>query len=799
MASAAAPAPVSRSLYREVVLVTLLAAAMLLPFLSRDNLIDPWETHYGEVGRRMLQDHDWVHTDWSNEGFRSKPVLTFWLMAASMKALGVAHNGGYSGEMVSTPTVMTAIRLPFALFGMLGMVLVWWMLANLINRRVAYLSLLIIGTTPFYLFVARQGITDMPMVATMMGAVAMFAMATETGGVAIKPFASIGRLKIDARHVLFAIAGGIVVAQAAYYAYYFTTSPQLAGRIRFPVPGIVIPAIMILLLAALNAAPWMKLEGAGRKESRSVWSKLFSLRPITTMRQVYMLWFFALLGVSVLAKGPPALGVCGVMAFFYIALLGKWKSLLDGDFEIKRGILLFIAIAIPWHLAMYLKEGLGFIKEYLETHLWQRATIGTDTETGTFNYYISQIGYGMHLWAALIPVALGSFLATVRPTSPEGRVKFFMGIWAITTTAFFFIVTTKFHHYILPALPALGVLIAIWIDDLLAKRTRFGLGMSLLTAGIILVITRDLMGEQKAWIDMFVFRYDRPWAAEAPYSIDAGMGFLGLGLASAGAFLLLGIKRIRVVGLIALAGAGIATGLWSMHAYMPVAAKHWGMREAAKTYYQEREIYGERLVYFGSHQLYEDWHNVKAGPNAWTFETYIPSRLQVGQPMTLRVQVNSPDDERTTNADVTLNGNISAIGDHSVSVALTQDQLDLLKDQIETGAHAMAARKKPVRVVDADRLIAWQLYWRGEVFWSGDEIWGWLPENKSAFIKTDDADFFKYLNDRTLNPLGRRYFIITEAGRLAGLQSRLPTQRAKDTFQILDTTSNKFSIGAFYL
>ena len=111
----------------ELVLVTILALAILLPGVWRYSLVDPWETHYGEVARRMLQDHDWVHTSWQNEGFRSKPVLTFWAMAASMKALGVADDGGYSGEMVSSARTMLAIRLPFILFGVLGLLAAWWM------------------------------------------------------------------------------------------------------------------------------------------------------------------------------------------------------------------------------------------------------------------------------------------------------------------------------------------------------------------------------------------------------------------------------------------------------------------------------------------------------------------------------------------------------------------------------------------------------------------------------------------------------------------------------------------------
>ena len=106
--------------------------------------------------------------------------------------------------------------------------------------------------------------------------------------------------------------------------------------------------------------------------------------------------------------------------------------------------------------------------------------------------------------------------------------------------------------------------------------------------------------------------------------------------------------------------------------------------------------------------------------------------------------------------------------------------------------------RPPIRAVDADRLIAWQLYWRGENFWSRDEIWGYLPEMKTAFPKTDNVDFNKYLDDRTRAPLGRRYFVVTEAGRATGRASMLPT-RARDTFEVLDTTSNKFSLAAFDL
>jgi hypothetical protein len=65
--------------------------------------------------------------------------------------------------------------------------------------------------------------------------------------------------------------------------------------------------------------------------------------------------------------------------------------------------------------------------------------------------------------------------------------------------------------------------------------------------------------------------------------------------------------------------------------------------------------------------------------------------------------------------------------------------------------------------------------------------------------KSDNVAFQKYMNDRTLAPIGRRYFVVTTAGRESSLKPLLPTARAKETFTTIDTSSNKFTIVAFYL
>ncbi|MCA9677965.1 MAG: glycosyltransferase family 39 protein [Kofleriaceae bacterium] len=772
----------------ELVLVTILALAILLPGVWRYSLVDPWETHYGEVARRMLQDHDWVHTSWQNEGFRSKPVLTFWAMAASMKALGVADDGGYSGEMVSSARTMLAIRLPFILFGVLGLLAAWWMLARMAGRRVAYLSLLVLGTTPFYILVSRQGIPDITLVASMIGAVAMFAVAQEVGDEPLQPLAVLGRgrrrFTLDHRHVFALIVGGLLLLEAIYYVYYFTISPRLAGvRLHGLHPGWLIAGPMLVGLGLLVA--FELPVGLG-------------IAKLTKTRQVYMLWFYAFLGISVLGKGPPALGVVGIVCFFYVALLGRWRDLWNGRYELLRGVILLLLITVPWHVGMYFKEGRVFLREYFITHLWKRAAVGVDNEKGTFDYYMSQLGYGMHIWAALVPAAMAALTLRMRTDSPEGRARFVVALWAIATVAFFCVVQTKFHHYILPAVPALAMAVAFWLDDVLAGRARY-LGLAaVIGAGILLVITNDMMGEEKQWIEMFVFRYDRPWPKAEPWAVDVTDGFLAIGLAGAAALLLLAIPRLSKLGVVAVGVAGLATAMWSLHVYMPEAATHWGMREAVRHYYEEREIHGVRLVYYGSRQVADDWALGDSVRDTWTIPTFVPDNVQEGQPVTIRVTVKSSDDRRTEQ-DLRLPATIIRVEDAALVARLDARALAQLAPIVKAGRTQRRSPRPPIKAVDGDRLIAWQLYWRGENFWSGDEIWGRLPEMQTALKETDNVKFLKYLNDRELCPEGRRYWVITEAGRANNLRTILPTARAKETFQIEDTTSNKFTLLSFIL
>ncbi|HET6612560.1 MAG TPA: glycosyltransferase family 39 protein, partial [Kofleriaceae bacterium] len=759
----------------EIALVTLMAAAVLIPGIWSYQLVDPWETHYGEVSRRMLADDDWVHLHWQDESFRSKPALTFWLQASSMAALGVAEDGGYSGEMVSSPYTELAVRLPSTLFGVLGLVLTWWMLARLVSRRAAYIGLLVIATTPFYFFIFRQALTDIPMVACMMGAFSCFLLAMEDGDVPIKPFL----WRITPMHVVLAALGLIIGAQALYYIYYFRIDPALARSVpHFKFPGLTLGLPMLLGLGSLVVSAFWPF-------------------PLRYRRQIYMLWFYVLIALSVLAKGLPGIGITGAVCLFYFIATGRWRKLLD--IEIPRGMAIVLLIAVPWHVAMWLKDGYAFIHEYIFYHNLGRAMKGATGERGTFNYYVAPIAMGVWPWVALLPGALVAAVRRGVPSSPEGRVRLLAGLWVCVAVALFTIVTTKVHYYILPAIPALGILIALFIDDVLSKKVGSVAVLGVIAATIVLFVGHDLVLDQSHFIELFVYRHDRPWPSGPPWNIDLSTPLWIFTLLFAAALMAFTVRRARWAGFALLAISALIFTFWAENVYMKPAAAHWGQKALHARYYQMREIHGVDIKYHAMRsggRCIPDLHDLARdfGTNDdYLVESVLPTGFHTGLPMTIRLFVPCAG---LAEDRIELSGEVSRIGHDRFWIHVPESERETLSELITRGRPLPAPRREPWIQVNADRLLAWGLYWRGENFWSGGEIWGEIPETHTGF-KLDVESIKGYL-DRSGIP-GRTYYVVSERGRKNQLRGKLPTS-AKDTLKVVDdTSSNKFMLMSFTL
>ena len=153
--------------WRVTAAVLLFGVLLYVPFAGSYGLWDPWETHYGEVARTMLQRNDYITTYWQDEVFKSKPVLTFWMQAGGMALFGLNKDGAPSGEMALSTLPEWGMRLPFVLVSIFCLFALYLLVARMVSKRAGVLTAVICATMPQYALVSRQSITDIPFVALM--------------------------------------------------------------------------------------------------------------------------------------------------------------------------------------------------------------------------------------------------------------------------------------------------------------------------------------------------------------------------------------------------------------------------------------------------------------------------------------------------------------------------------------------------------------------------------------------------------------------------------------------------------
>jgi hypothetical protein len=439
----------------------------------------------------------------------------------------------------------------------------------------------------------------------------------------------------------------------------------------------------------------------------------------------------------------------------YLAITGEWKRL--AELELARGVAIIVAVAFPWHVAMYARDGMLWWGEYVTQHLIGRALTGVHGDRGSFAYFIGQMGPGLWPWGALLPVALARFLLAGRPTTREGKVRALFTVWAVIGFLFFALIKTKFHHYLLPVVPAFGVLVALWLDD--EKRVP----ELLLALGLFALTAIDLATAQHALVNLFVYRYDRPWPYGEPwhlsFAVPIGVFAAIFGVALA-AHLVRALERVAPAAVCAVA---IGFAFFVMNTFIPAAAAHWGQRRLHEIYFAKRRITGIDLR--------------GGGPPGESLRvaSVVPETLRVGDPLRVRV------------AKTDLEGRVTRVGRHEFWVS------------IPPGAPSAGPGPRRIRVV-GDRLIAWQLNWRGENLYSNGEIWDFQDEDgRTVFVDTDNRKFLEYLKHPNRAGKGRRFWLITEKGRVGGLKGLLPTPKAKETFREEDDSSNKFGLVSFTL
>ena len=660
-----------------------------VPFAGSYGLWDPWETHYGEVSRSILQRQDVISPFWQDNWFFSKPIGTMWLQAGGMRVLGVNRLGGDESEMALSTRPEWGMRLPIILLSILALWALYAMALKFLNRRVALIGTIICATAPMYALITRQSITDIPLVGPMTAGLAFFMLGifsdeNEPAPVhrrlrswMLVPAAAAFMLIVwpgqDPASLIYipGVLGLLHLAAAGLSAWVMLKvgpgsgpeEPADAARAKMWRAYWMLLGVQAVLAAlgvavwGTTAVPWSVVMGAavafggwelarGRRLDITTWhifglvlvlctwpqfiafstligdayalflplgkgrrlnlqgwifmlpwiglwlTYVFSCRAaqLRSARKVYLHAAWMLCGLSVLGKGLGGLAIPIAVVGLFVLVTRRWRLLMN--LELARGVAVWFAVAAPWHHAMWVRHKKDFWNLYFGHHHFKRAQVGVHGDRGSFDYFIHQLGFGMFPWSALLPAALVRLVGRPTAADRKGQVQIFLLVWAAVNFALFAMMETKFHHYILPAIPPLAVLIAVWLDELPERKDAGAVVAVVASVGLLLIMGRDLYRDPQHLVLMFIYKYDRLF----PYELKFENWLAALTVISAVPMVLLAIRPVRRYAIWGLAAAGIVTGLWTIDHYLVKLSPHWGQKELHAAYYRSRKGPQERLI-----------------------------------------------------------------------------------------------------------------------------------------------------------------------------------------------------------
>jgi 4-amino-4-deoxy-L-arabinose transferase-like glycosyltransferase len=610
-----------------------------LPMLGNFGLIDPWETHYGEVAREMLSRDDWISLWWAQDGwFWSKPISNFWTQGLSFAALGVEWapdqmiRGVASGRW---PSPEWAVRLPTFLFALVGQQLLYMAVRAYLGRLVAFLGALVLMMLPYWYMLAHQSMADMAYAGPMTAAMALILLALDAPAetkvravrVRLGTGASAPAITLSGYHLLFASVLLCVLPQVVYLLSRNVSLDWAEGplslkvhldRVFFGSPGNCgLPGNAACRLDAEGSRAALQPAGAALLWSVAAGALLWLRRDEDRLKRLCYLgaWLFA--GLSFMGKGAPGLVLVVFTFGGFLLARGRLSELRESDFT--GFALLTASVVMPWFVQEFLRHGNQFFERLFIHDMYQRAFDHVhDTNKGddtSFRYYVWQLGYGLFPFSGV--AAAGTLFCLNRTLwAPEAElmskgalarladITYFCVLWLLAAFGMFAITGTKFHHYILPLVPALAVLTGVLLGSLLqrplARQTPVADGVWALGAAVIvglcgrdLAVTRpgDVEGAARL-LQLFTYNYARSWPKQLDYSRLLWV-FTALAVL---ACLSLGVRRLRRAGVLGLCGLGLVVSAWAVNVYLVQISPHWGQRETISEYYERRAGPEEPLV-----------------------------------------------------------------------------------------------------------------------------------------------------------------------------------------------------------
>jgi 4-amino-4-deoxy-L-arabinose transferase-like glycosyltransferase len=749
---------VPASLRRPGLFVMVAIGAIYLPLLGTTSLWDPWETHYGEVAREILARNDWISLWWAQDKwFWSKPVLLFWMEALSMGFVGVDFMPDANPAHPEW-----ALRLPAVLMSLAALAAIYGTVRRSFGPRAGVLATLGTAAMPQFFFISHQAITDLPLVAAITMAACCMLVAIDGDSRREAKALQIGPWTVSLQHLLLFAVFVLVLPQAAYLISrnisWLDGHGLVAHADRFlygsagnaDVPGNPTPRDQAPAFHGLSAQPFVQ---------GTLWLALLAvlaaiLRKERQVRPLLMYAFYLFTAIAFMAKGLLGIAVPGAIALFYLAASRRWSLLGNGDLRVASGALIVATVSMPWYLAMYVRHGAAFTHRLLIHDHINRLASGVHGDTGTIAYFVGQLGYATFPWIALIPPALmvGLWMRSRSDRDARGETLLFVAMWLLSSFVLFSAMVTKFHHYILPTLVPAGILVGIAAAQCWGPSRPRATLLAAVAASCLILGFAWLVGDPRGVVPADAI-HSEDWVLQQATPLRAG-ALLAFGAALA-AFARSQIAQAETELIPSRWGTALGIGFVLGTCLLAFVGRDLSWSTAARPQGHERLVH---LFVYNYNRLWPqhlDYRAILSGFALAAGVTSAASAFRTWRPV-------------ATRAFVTVSVLFCAWGLNVYMVDLSD----------HWGIRNLAQRYYELRKGPEEPLLAWQMNWKGENFYTGNRVY--------VFAETDNERIREWLDENE----GRTAYVVLEHKRLEAFRKLVSDSEVQELTTKRD--SNKF-------
>ncbi|MEN3335304.1 MAG: hypothetical protein V7641_4669 [Blastocatellia bacterium] len=342
-----------------------------------------------------------------------------------------------------------------------------------------------------------------------------------------------------------------VAATLTVLLLYFVTRRVASQRMAF-LTSLVLATCGMFIGYARVASPDMPLAAA---MTVALLAGFAATQASGRTRLIFWLGSFASMGLAVLAKGLP--GVALVTLVFVIYFIWMRRVDLINWRELAAGTMAFLLIAAIWYAPVTTRHGWEFIHEFFIRHHFQRFTSNEFGHPQPFYFFLLIAIAGIVPWSAFLLPAIVHLKGLQPRRARRDALVAFAWVWAAVVILSFSFSGSKLPGYILPAFPALAIIVGDQIERFVAGARQRSMHAAAWTTLLLLAL---IAGGSAAYLQR------EGIAADGWRMIDY---ILPLGMALAAFAMLIAKKRSAfvaatigvMVSLIACAVIGLASKL----------------------------------------------------------------------------------------------------------------------------------------------------------------------------------------------------------------------------------------------